>query len=580
MLPRWDLSDLHKSYDEAYANLDHVLKRVKNFSDTYKGKIADDMPDDLLEKSIKEYELILDDLYRTYSYVALDHRAHVKDEEIAKHFAKIQETIAEINTHLVFFTLSINKLSEETIGRCVKKHAPWVKQLRLYKDHELSEEVESILCEKNVTSKSAWIRLFDEMLAQIEFKKDGEIVGLSKILEGMSSLDSQERKDSAMSLHQGLAKNEKLITFIFNTLIQDKMIMDKKRGYKSPMHPRHLDNMIEPEVVETLADSVKENYHHLSHKWYKLKAKIMGQETIHYWDRNAPLFTDEKVNIPYADGKQIVFTAYNEFSPILASIVQKFYDNPWIDVPERDDKDSGAFSASTVPSAHPYILLNYQGKIRDVATLAHELGHGVHQYLAREQGLLMADTPLTVAETASVFGEMLTFDFMKKSGKYNNKMLLASKIDDMINTVTRQISFYEFEKKVHKHRIEKGELSASEIHCYWKEVQTEALGDGIEWNTECDNFWAYVSHFFHVPFYVYAYAFGDCLVNSLYREYQKSTDKKDFEQKYIELLKAGGSKTYKELLQPFNLDPSQKDFWESGLSVIKDMIKELEGLID
>ena len=432
------------------------------------------------------------------------------------------------------------------------------------------------MCDKDLTAQNAWVRLFDEMESHMEFDFQSKTVGLEKVLEGMSGNDANVRKTAAESLHKGLEKNLKWIAYILNTLMQDKMLTDKKRGFTSPMLPRHISNQIEPEVVETLCDTVKKNYGQLAHRWYKMKANYLGKDKIEYWDRNAPLFVEEDISIPYKDAQKIVDTAYREFSPTLADIAHKFFDNPWIDVSAKDDKRSGAFSAATVPSVHPYVLLNYQNRIRDVATLAHELGHAVHQYLARDVGTLEQDAPLTIAETASVFGEMLTFNYLKRSGKYNVRMLLSSKIDDMINTVVRQIAFYEFEKKVHQHRAEKGELTTEDFSHYWIETQKEALGDAVNLDPICHGFWAYIGHFFHTPFYVYAYAFGDCLVNSLFMAYQDTPDKATFEKNYIELLKAGGSKPYRELLKPFHLDPSDPTFWAKGLSLITTLMDELE----
>ncbi len=568
MEKRWNLDDLHKNYDEAYANLEKAAQAAQYFASRYKADLGKD-----IDKAISEYESISEMIERSAYYAMLDYSTHLKDTKVAQHYAKIQEKIAQINQDLVFFTLAINKLEQAPQN---SRYQNWINHIRLMKDYELSEELEALLCDKDLTSHSAWMRLFDEMTAHMTFDFQGQTVGLEKVLEGMSSNDATIRKTAADSLHVGLQKDIKWITYIFNTLIQDKMLIDKKRKFKSPMQPRHIANQIEGEVVETLCSTVKKNYSKLSHRWYALKARCLDKAKIDYWDRNAPLFVDKEIEIPYAEAEKIVLTAYGEFSPAIADIVQKFFDNPWIDVPAKDDKRSGAFSAATIPSAHPYVLLNYQNRIRDVATLAHELGHAVHQYLARDVGTLEQDAPLTIAETASVFGEMLTFNYLKNSGKYDSRMLLAAKIDDMINTVVRQIAFYEFEKKVHKHRIETGELTTEDFNHYWIETQKEALGEAVNLDPICHNFWSYVGHFFHAPFYVYAYAFGDCLVNSLFMVYQDTNDKETFKKQYIDLLKAGGSKPYRELLKPFNLDPSDPTFWEKGLSLITKLMDELE----
>lgn len=570
MEQRWNLDDLHKNYDEAYANLDKTYQEAKLFAEKYKASLGPD-----IDQAIATYEAISEKIERSAYYSMLDHSTHMKDTKIAQHYAKIQERVAAINKELVFFTLAINKLPDVPKE---SRYLNWINHIRLMKNYELSEELEAFLCDKDLTAQNAWMRLFDEMESHLEFDFQGTTVGLEKVLEGMSSNDHNLRKIAAESLDKGLQKDLRWIAYIFNTLMQDKILTEKKRGFLSPTHSRHIANQIEPEVVETLCDAVKKNYAQLAHRWYKMKAGYLGKDKIEYWDRNAPLFIDEDVTISYEQAKLIVDGAYREFSPILADIAHKFFDNPWIDVPAKDDKRSGAFSAATVPSVHPYVLLNYQDRIRDVATLAHELGHAVHQYLARNVGALAQDAPLTIAETASVFGEMLTFNYLKRSGQYNVRMLLASKVDDMINTVVRQIAFYEFEKKVHQHRAEKGELTIEDFSQYFVATQKEALGDGVNIDPICRNFWAYIGHFFHAPFYVYAYAFGDCLVNSLFMAYQDAPDKAMFEEKYIELLKAGASKPYRELLKPFNLDPSDPIFWEKGLSLIMKMMDELESL--
>lgn len=570
MEQRWNLDDLHKNYEEAYANLDEAYQEAKLFAEKYKAGLGADV-----DQAIAAYEAISERIERSAYYSMLDHSTHMKDEKVAQHYTKIQERIAAINKELVFFTLAINKLADTPKE---SRYLNWINHIRLMKNYELSEELEAFLCDKDLTAQNAWVRLFDEMESHLEFDFQGDSVGISKVLEGMSSNDGSIREIAAKALAQGLQKDLKWIVYIFNTLMQDKMLTEKKRGFTSPTHSRHIANQIEPEVVETLCDTVKKNYSNLAHRWYKMKAAYLGKDKIEYWDRNAPLFINEDVMITYEQAKVIVDSAYREFSPTLADIAHKFFDNPWIDVPAKDDKRSGAFSAATVPSAHPYVLLNYQNRIRDVATVAHELGHAVHQYLARDVGALLQDAPLTIAETASVFGEMLTFNYLKRSDQYDVRMLLASKIDDMINTVVRQIAFYEFEKKVHQHRAEKGELTVEDFSQYFIATQKEALGDGVNIDPICNNFWAYVGHFFHAPFYVYAYAFGDCLVNSLFMVYQDATDKAEFEKNYIALLKAGASKTYRELLEPFNLDPSDPTFWEKGLSLITKLMDELEHL--
>ena len=383
------------------------------------------------------------------------------------------------------------------------------------------------------------------------------------------------RATASRAFSKGLDDNKRLFALITNTLAKDKQIEDKRRGYKSPMISRHLDNLVEEEVVEALSSSVKEAYPRLSHRYYKLKAQMMGKDVLDHWDRNAPLPSADDTIIPWDTAKARVLKAYNDFSPTVASIAQDFFDKHWIDAVLRPGKDSGAFSHPTVPSVHPYILQNYHGKTRDVMTLAHELGHGVHQVLASPQGYLKSATPLTLAETASVFGEMLTFQsFLRDEADLEKrKFITANKVEDMLNTVVRQIAFYEFEKAVHLER-QKGEVSAGRLGEIWMQIQSESLGPAIRLGEGYENYWSYIPHFIHSPFYVYAYAFGDCLVNSLYAVYEESPD--GFEAKYLDLLKAGGTLRHKELLAPFRLDASDPTFWQKGLSMIEGFINQIE----
>ena len=393
----------------------------------------------------------------------------------------------------------------------------------------------------------------------------------------MQSADEKDRKTGANALAKTFGENIKLFTLISNTLAKDKEISDRWRGFKDIAEARHLSNRVEPAVVDALVAAVRASYPQLSHRYYKMKAKWLGKDKLMHWDRNAPLPAEDTREVPWNEARDLVLKAYGAFSPEMASIAKTFFDKSWIDAPNRPGKAPGAFAHPTVPSAHPYVLLNYLGKTRDVMTLAHELGHGVHQVLAAEQGPLMSNTPLTLAETASVFGEMLTFQILLKetTDKAKRKILLASKAEDMINTVVRQIAFYTFERKVHEARKE-GELTPDQLNAFWMSVQHESLGDAIEFGPGYETYWTYIPHFIHSPFYVYAYAFGDCLVNSLYARYRES--EAGFQEKYFAMLKAGGTKHHSELLKPFGLDATDPGFWQKGLSVISSLIDELETL--
>jgi oligoendopeptidase F len=437
--------------------------------------------------------------------------------------------------------------------------------------------VERLFHEKNMTGAASWSRLFNETLTSLRFEVDGETLTLEPALNLLSDTNAEKRASAAEALAKVFKSNVRLFTLVMNTLAKDKEISDRWRGFPDVASSRHLANRVEPEVVDALVKAVKESYPLLSHRYYALKAKWLGMDRLNYWDRNAPVSRDPEPVIEWEDARRTVIEAYDRFSPRMAQIADGFFAKNWIDAPVREGKSPGAFSHPTVPSAHPYIMMNYIGKPRDVMTLAHELGHGVHQVLANGQGALMAYTPLTLAETASVFGEMLTFKALlaQTQNPREKKALLAQKVEDKINTVVRQIAFYQFERLVHEARRQ-GELTSETIGSFWLQVQGESLGPAINLNGGYENYWTYVSHFVHSPFYVYAYAFGDCLVNSLYAAYERTPE--GFEGRYLDMLRAGGTKHHKELLEPFGLDASDPGFWAMGLKVIEDMISELETL--
>ena len=439
--------------------------------------------------------------------------------------------------------------------------------------------MEKLLHEKMVTGHNAWIRLFGETMADLRFTvkgpKGSREMTLADTLNLLSDKKGEVRKQGAKALSRGLARNMRVLTLITNTLAKDKEIEDQWRRYASPVAYRNLSNQVEDEVVEALVEAVKANYKNLAHRYYRLKAKWLGVRKLNTWDRNAPLPEDSNRRYSWDQAKEVVLSAYGGFAPEMADIAGRFFAGRWIDAPPMAGKDSGAFSHPTVPSVHPYVMLNYHGKARDVMTLAHELGHGVHQVLAAPQGALMSDTPLTLAETASVFGEMLTFRAMlegEKSAK-RRRILLAGKVEDMMNTVIRQVAFHQFEERVHRERP-KGELGAERLGDIWMEVQRQSLGPAFRYDDDYRHFWAYIPHFLHAPFYVYAYAFGDCLVNSLYDVFQQGHP--GFQAKYFDMLKAGGTLRHKELLAPFGLDASDPAFWQRGLGVISGFIDELE----
>lgn len=585
-LPRWDLTDFYQSEKDPQIqeDLKQAHQMIESFSQTYKGKIISSNTQWTgrdLHQAIQDYEKIDELLGKLMSYGYLLYATHVNTPSVLQFFQMIQEQVTNSSAHLIFFTLDLNALEEKQLSKAYEEeknlliYKPWIESVRLFRQHQLTPDLEKLLHEKSVTGRNAWIRLFDETLASIQFSLDNQEMSIAQVLDSLGHKDGQVRQKAAQALSKGLERYQSIFTLATNTLAKDKEIEDRWRLFPHPVSARNLSNQVEDHVVEALAKTVKDNYKNISHRYYALKAKWLGVNQLEYWDRNAPLPEADDALIPWAKAKEIVLNAYQAFHPEMARIGRQFFDRPWIDAPSQTGKESGAFSHPTIPSVHPYILLNYNGKIRDVMTLAHELGHGIHQVLAAEQGHLLSNTPLTIAETASVFGEMLTFKALlaQTQNPSQRRTLMASKVDDMINTVIRQIAFFEFEKEVHTQR-RKAELTAEDIGNIWIQTQKDALGDAVHLDPIVRPYWGYISHFIHSPFYVYAYAFGDCLVNSLYATYEAGHP--DFPSLYLELLKAGGSKTYVELLKPFHLDAQNPTFWQQGLNVVSQLIDELE----
>ena len=580
-LPEWDLSDLYPNRDSPALKsaLDAAAADATAFAGRYQGNLAS-LSGEALGGAIKEYERLRETLERVMSYASLVYAGDMSDAEVGRFYQMMQERVTDIGTTVLFFTLELNKLEDADLAAKLKApalahYAPWLRDVRVFRPHQLSDELEKLLHEKYVAGRAAWTRLFEETMAALRFPVEGKDLTSAEALHLLSEPDPKLRKAAAKSLGNVLGKNARLFSLITNTLAKDKEIEDRWRHYPKPISSRNLGNYVEDAVVDALISTVRAAFPRLAHRYYRLKAKWFGVETLAYWDRNAPLPEEPHRIIPWPEARDTVLAAYGRFSPELARIGKRFFDGRWIDAPVRPGKSPGAFAHPTVPSAHPYLLLNYQGKTRDVMTLAHELGHGVHQVLAGSQGALMADTPLTLAETASVFGEMLTFRALlaAETDPKSRKVMLASKVEDMLNTVVRQIAFVEFERRIHDERRQ-GELTPDRIGEIWMSVQGESLGPAISFEDEYKYYWAYIPHFVHTPFYVYAYAFGDCLVNSLYAVYQGADQ--GFAEKYLDMLRAGGTRRHKELLAPFGLDASDPKFWDKGLSVIAGFIDELE----
>ncbi len=587
-LPEWDLSDLYAGIDAPAVarDLDRMAADCVAFEADYKGKLAEQAGREdggaWLAQAVRRYEAIDDLAGRLASYAGLVHAGDSIDPAISKFYGDVSERLTSASTHLLFFPLELNRIDDAVIERAMRTEAlghyrPWIEDLRKDKPYQLEDRIEQLFHEKSQSGFTAWNRLFDQTISALRFKVAGKELAIEPTLNLLQDRDGMKRKMAADALARTFKASERTFALVTNTLAKDKEISDRWRGFQDVADARHLDNRVEREVVEALVAAVRAAYPKLSHRYYRLKAGWFRKKKLPHWDRNAPLPFAATGTIAWPEAKTTVLTAYHGFSPRMAEIAERFFADRWIDAPVRPGKAPGAFSHPTTPSAHPYVLMNYQGKPRDVMTLAHELGHGVHQVLAAKNGALMAPTPLTLAETASVFGEMLTFRRLLSETRSSKQRqaLLAGKVEDMINTVVRQVAFYTFERLVHTER-KSGELTAERIGQIWLSVQGESLGPAIEIKPGYESFWMYIPHFIHSPFYVYAYAFGDCLVNSLYAVYQRASE--GFAERYLAMLSAGGTKHYSELLKPFGRDARDPKFWGGGLSVISGMIDELEAM--
>jgi len=582
-LPEWDLGDLYPGTDstELKRDLQWSKDEAKAFEAAYKGKLDGLAKSGRLYEPVERAEKLGDVTGRLSAYAYLRYALNTQDPERSKFLGDISQQLTDLSTRLLFWELELNAIDDAVIEAALAtdenlmRYKHWFAELRKAKPYQLDEKLEELFVEKSVTGAQAWNRLFDESMAALKFTVDGEELPIEGTLHLLSDRDEKKREAAFHALSSTLEQNKRLFTHITNVLAKDKEISDRWRGYKDIADSRHMANSVEREVVDALETAVREAYPRLSHKYYQMKAKWFGKDQLNAWDRNAPLPTSDDRTFDWETAKATVLDAYGQFSPKLREVAEPFFTGGWIDGPVKQGKAMGAFAHPTVPSAHPYLMLNYLGKARDVTTLAHELGHGVHQVLAGPQGSILSNTPLTLAETASVFGEMLTFRSMldKTTDQRHRFAMLSSKVEDMLNTVVRQIAFYTFERRVHTARKE-GELTTEQLNEIWLAVSAESLGPAIKLNEGYGVFWSYIPHFIHSPFYVYAYAFGDCLVNSLYAQYERASD--GFAERYFELLKAGGSKHHSELLKPFGLDARDPNFWSLGLSMIERLIGELE----
>lgn len=587
-LPVWDkaLNDLYKGMDapELKSDIADLERETKAFNERLIGKVGT-LDGKALAEEIRKYEKMQERLCNIFTYARLLRDVSITDPAAAKFDQEMQETVNRLSIPLIFFTLEINRISDANMAEKLKDaslshYAPWLRNVRVFKPYQLSDELEKLFHEKNLTAFTAWNRLYDETLASLQFPLRRKKLTLMEAHEAMMDKDEAKRKEIAKAMTDVLNANMRIFSTVTNTLAKDKEIEDKWRGFKTPVSYRNTANFVEDEVVEALVSSVRASYPRLSHRYYALKAKWLGKDALDYWDRNAPLPEDEDRKVPWNEARETVLNVYTSFSEEMGKIAKQFFDKQWIDAKPRKGKTSSQYMWTSSPGIPPYILISYMGKVRDVATLAHEVGHGIHHFLACKQGLLMSETPLTLCETASVFGENLTFKFLmqKETNPKVRKVMLAKKVEDMLNTVVRQIAFFEFEKRVHAER-RREELTADRICEIWMETQRESFGNSIKLGDDYKPFWVYISHFIHHSFYVYAYAFGDCLVNSLYSVYEKEAAAgrgAEFAKKYVELLSAGGTKWHKELLAPFGLNAADPNFWQQGLGVLNGYIDELE----
>lgn len=578
----WDLSDLYNSIKDSALKEDKkkVRELADNFASKYKGEVAELDPEGM-KKALEEYEELIELIGKIGSYAHLIWSTNTNDPEYGKLMQEANELSSEIHQKLVFFDVEWLAVDDEQADELIESeelshYQHYLETSRRYKEHMLSEKEEQVLSAKKVTGRSAWNRFFDETMGAARFELEGEELTQQEVLSKLHESDRELRKRAHASLTETFEEHSRTLTFVFNTLLADKHTDDKLRGYDNWISSRNLANEIDDDTVQVLVDSVTDRYS-LVQRFYKLKQELLGYEEMFDYDRYAPLLKNEK-QIKWEEAREMVLDSYTEFHPHMGTVAGEFFDRNWIDAAMKPGKRGGAYSASTVPSVHPYVFMNFDGKIRDVQTLAHELGHGVHQFLSREQGALQADTPLTTAETASVFGEMLVFQKLMRSldSPKEKLALLVGKIDDTIATVFRQVSMNRFENEIHTRRRQEGELRTEDFSRLWRKTQEDLYGDSVTLTDSYDIWWSYIPHFLHTPGYVYAYAFGELLVLALYEEYRQSEN--GFSEKYIQMLRAGGSDWPENIVGKLGLDITQPDFWDNGLGVVENMIEQAEEL--
>ena len=583
-LPEWNLDDLYPGTDskELKRDFEWLEKACADFSASYQGKIVS-LDSDQLFECIQAREKIDSIAARIKAFADLGFSLDSSDPARGKFSGDCNERITGLVSPLVFFEVEFNRIPEADYEAMLeaepglRRYRQALDGCRKLRPHQLSPELERYISERAVVGRSAWTRLFDETISSMRFRVGDASLNIQQALDRMNSPARAAREESTKAFSKEFAERLPLFALITNTLAKDKEIDDGWRKYETPQSARHLSNEVEPEVVDAMTKAVADAYPAVSHRYYCLKAKWLGLDKLEIWDRNAPLPDSDERRIPWKTAKSIVLDSFDSFSPRMAGTASDFFENGWIDAGVKDGKSPGGFCHPTAAAVHPYILVNYQGQPRDVMVLAHELGHGVHQVLSAEQGEWLSQTPLTLAETASVFGEMLTFRSLLEQVKtpIERRSLLAGKVEDMINTVVRQVAFHIFESRLHERR-RKGELTKDEINSIWIETQRECLGSAFNFMDGYEVFWAYIPHFVFAPFYVYSYAFGSGLAQALFAGSQCSPE--GFADRYLELLNAGGSRPYREMLNPFGIDVADPKFWDAGLTTVSDLIDKLEEL--
>jgi oligoendopeptidase F len=587
-LPEWRLDDLYSGRDDPAIETDLAAAKAANDELVkLKGRFIAMRGEpvrlgELLDHGIGLYETATNGMWSVGAYASLSASVARDDPAWAKFEGDFRARAAQIAAESLYFTLELNQLEDSEIEMAFKAHPPaarwrpWMRRVRLSRPHELSPDLERMLVDRG-PAVANWSRLWDETLARLSAKVGGETLTLPELLNRLSDPDAARRKQAGHALAKALEERTPPLALALNTLAFEKQVEDRWRKYPNPAASRHLANEVDADAVEALEAAVVEAYPRVSHRYYQLKARVMGRKTLDYWDRNAPLDTAQPRTYGWDEARGMVLESFAGLAPKFADTAQTFFAEPWIDARPRPGKQSGAYSHPVTANRHPYVFLNYMGERRDVLTLAHELGHAVHQTLCSPLGTLLADTPLTLAETASIFGEGLVFEqLLARASPVERKGLLAGKIEDGINTVVRQIAFHRFETRFHAARMA-GELAPEQIGALWLETMGESLGPAIKLNAGYEHYWAYVSHFIHSPFYVYAYAFGDLLVRGLMEK--RREDPAGFAPLYEDLLAAGGTRTYVEALRPFGLNPREKAFWAAGMSQLERLVDEFEALV-